>query len=175
MVNLDKEAMAHVRQLCVDIGPRPTGSPGNRAAADYIKSVFRSAGLDVERQRFSCPDWDHEETVLATMAGSKHFDGMVERIRGEKHADVLRVDPWPASDHYTFYSHGVPCIALNSVGVANVNHLPADTTKWISPARLTELVSLVTHLVEALQDETPDWCRPAESDEESSIGLRQGG
>ena len=64
MIDIAKEAMAHVKRLCVDIGHRPIGSPGDHAAADYLEHIFRGAGLDVERQVFSCPTWDHEETAL---------------------------------------------------------------------------------------------------------------
>jgi len=419
MIDAAKEPMAHVKCLCVDIGPRPIGSPGNQAAADYIESVFRDAGLDVERQSFSCPSWDHEETVLelaggrleaaanwrsppcdvtgsivpvgtldilaqadleghiallhgeltqdelsnrastvyyperhrkinelldkklpsavitvspllhsmrhvikdpdiqipsatvspevglelkrhageparlqiaatrsvghsynvlgtkpgtrperivvcahydtvwgspgafdnasgvgvmltlaqilasrelpvglefvafsaeefsgglgadayiqpcglkhipfrwdrpvgerseawkpilaainadgvglelgtntiTTIAASEPFDDMVSAIR-QKYPRVVRVGPWPASDHYTFYSHGVPSIALGVTGgVTNVHHQPIDTIKWISPVKLAELVSLVVEVVDALQDKTSGWCRPEE-------------
>ncbi len=54
----------HLKQLCINIGPRPIGSRGNLAAADYIKAVFRSARLDVVEQRFDCPDWQCIETRL---------------------------------------------------------------------------------------------------------------
>jgi len=54
MVDIAATAMAHVQHLCVDIGHRPTGSPGNQAAADYIENVFRDAGLAIERQTFAC-------------------------------------------------------------------------------------------------------------------------
>jgi len=417
MTDIAKEAMAHVKRLCVDIGPRPIGSPGNQAAADYIESIFRNAGLDVERQSFSCPSWDHRETILelagrrleatanwfslpcdltgtivpvgtldelaqadltghvallygeltqdelsnrastvyyperhretnqlldeklpiaviavcpllnsmrhvikdpdmdipsATVApeiglklvrhagqpvrlriaaarskghscnvlgkkpgtrpervvicahydtvwdapgaydnasgvgvmltlaqvlasrelpvglefyaasaeeftglgadayirqyGLKHipfrwdrqvgeysevwkpilaainsdgvglevgansvtyiaasrpFTAMAEAIRKQKYPGMVRVGPWPASDHYTFYSHGVPSIALGSVGgVMNIHHQPIDTIQWISPVQLAEVVSLVADVVNALQDRTSDWCRP---------------
>ena len=53
MVDIAAQAMAHIRHLCVDIGHRPTGSLNNQAAADYIESVFRDAGLAVERQTFA--------------------------------------------------------------------------------------------------------------------------
>jgi hypothetical protein len=71
------------------------------------------------------------------------------------------VGPWPASDHYTFYSHGVPSIPLGcSGGVANIHHQPIDTIDWLSPAKLAEAVSLIADLVDALQDKTSSWCRP---------------
>jgi aminopeptidase YwaD len=54
MVDIAAQAMAHVQHLCLDIGHRPTGSPNNQAAADYIEGMFRDAGLAVERQTFAC-------------------------------------------------------------------------------------------------------------------------
>jgi aminopeptidase YwaD len=55
---------AHLFHLSLEIGPRPGGSPGNHAAADYIENVFRSCGLAVERQRFSCTGWEAQEGYL---------------------------------------------------------------------------------------------------------------
>lgn len=37
-------ALAHLRVLSVEIGPRPMGSPGEQAALDYAVRAFRSAG-----------------------------------------------------------------------------------------------------------------------------------
>lgn len=51
-------AIRHLRTLCKEIGPRPGGSIGNRAAAAYIESVFRSCGMAVEVQEFTCPVWE---------------------------------------------------------------------------------------------------------------------
>ncbi len=58
------EAMAHIHYLAGEIGPRPVGSTSNRAAADYIERVLAECGLEVERQDFSCPDWEHRGTTL---------------------------------------------------------------------------------------------------------------
>jgi aminopeptidase YwaD len=100
---------------------------------------------------------------ITTIAASKKFDDLVNAIRSEKYPGVVRVDPWPASDHYTFYSHGVPSIALGCTGgVTNIHHQPIDTIKWISPVKLAEVVSLVVAIVETLQDKTSEWCRPKE-------------
>lgn len=97
---------------------------------------------------------------ITTIAGSMAFDDLVNAIRSEKYPGVVRVDPWPASDHYTFYSHGVPSIALGCTGgITNINHQPIDTIKWISPAKLAEVVSLAADVVEALQDKTSEWTR----------------
>ena len=64
MDSLAEEALEHLKALCIDIGHRPAGSPENNTAANYIESVFRGAGLAVERQTFTCSAWEHQETVL---------------------------------------------------------------------------------------------------------------
>jgi hypothetical protein len=58
-----------------------------------------------------------------------------------------------------FSFRGVPAVALSSVGGPNLAHLPSDTPEWISPARLTEVVSLASGLAERLQDKPLGWCR----------------
>lgn len=55
---------AHLHRLAADIGPRPAGSAGNRAAAEYIRSVFESCGLPVELQEIPCPAWEEGQTLL---------------------------------------------------------------------------------------------------------------
>ena len=102
-----------------------------------------------------------------TMGGSQQFDDLMEEIRREMHPRVLRINPWYASDHTVFYTYGVSCIALSSGGVTNVVHQPSDTIQWISPVKLAEQVSLVSRVIEALQDKTSDWCRWPELEEET--------
>ena len=63
-MNIETELARHLQRLCVDIGRRPSGSPGNHAAAEYIGRVLRAAGLEVKEQRYECPAWEHEETRL---------------------------------------------------------------------------------------------------------------
>ena len=99
---------------------------------------------------------------ITTIAGSEAFSAMIEGIRQGKYPGVASTCPWPASDHYTFYSHGVPSIAIScSGGVANHHHQPIDTIHWISAEKLGEVVSLALDVVDELQDKTSDWCRPA--------------
>jgi aminopeptidase YwaD len=54
----------HLKFLCETIGPRPVGSPGYHRAAEYIRTVFGQAGLQVEEIQYECVDWQHERTVL---------------------------------------------------------------------------------------------------------------
>ncbi|MDY7078614.1 MAG: M28 family peptidase [Chloroflexota bacterium] len=63
--DIETRLLNHLTHLCVEIGPRPSGSEENQAAADYIQCAFRAAGLDVEEQRWACPDWQYGETHLA--------------------------------------------------------------------------------------------------------------
>jgi aminopeptidase-like protein len=73
---------------------------------------------------------------------------------------IIRVEPWPASDHYIFYSHGVPSVALTSKGLRDVFHTFSDTFEWISGEKLAESVQLVSDLIEALDQEDLSWSRP---------------
>ena len=54
----------HLKQLCVHIGPRPAGSPGNERAAAYIRSVFEGCGFTLETQPFTMPAWQATATAL---------------------------------------------------------------------------------------------------------------
>jgi Iap family predicted aminopeptidase len=97
--------------------------------------------------------------TLAVFSASPGFEDLVSGLKG-RYPGVVRVDPWPSSDHYTFFSRGVPSIALSSLGLNDTAHTPADTPRGISPARLGEVIRLVEDLVTALQDKTLEWCRP---------------
>jgi aminopeptidase YwaD len=67
---MEAEFTKHLNRLCVEIGPRPIGSPGDHAAADYIQEVLLASGLDVEVQEFECPAWEDQGTDL-TLDGEK--------------------------------------------------------------------------------------------------------
>ncbi len=63
-MNATALAMAHLERLAGQIGPRPSGSEANHAAAEYIAEVFHGAGLDVEEQRYDVTAWQESETLL---------------------------------------------------------------------------------------------------------------
>ncbi|MBN1304345.1 MAG: M28 family peptidase [Anaerolineales bacterium] len=54
----------HHLQTLISFGSRVIASPGNQAAADYIRDVFTRAGLEVEEQSYACTAWEHEATSL---------------------------------------------------------------------------------------------------------------
>lgn len=64
MATLKTQTMEHLRQLAAQIGPRPVGSAGNRAAGEYIHQVMAANGLEVTRQAYPCPDWEALATEL---------------------------------------------------------------------------------------------------------------
>ena len=64
MQPLEQLAAGHLDRLVNGIGPRPSGTEGNRQAAAYIRQVFEAAGLEVEMQEFACPAWEDLGTTL---------------------------------------------------------------------------------------------------------------
>ncbi|HEX5839361.1 MAG TPA: M28 family metallopeptidase [Anaerolineales bacterium] len=98
-------------------------------------------------------------TTAATFSASPDFDALVDAaIR--KVPSMIRVEPWPASDHYIFYSQGVPSIALTSRGIRDIYHTLSDTVEWISAEKLAESVRLVLDLFEELDKKDGTWGRP---------------
>jgi aminopeptidase YwaD len=98
-------------------------------------------------------------TTVACYAGSPAFESLVdEKIKS--YPGVLKVDPWPASDHYIFYSNGAPSVALTSKGLRDLYHTLSDTMEWISPEKLAESVQLVMDLVDVLDTKDLSWSRP---------------
>ena len=55
-------------------------------------------------------------TTAASFAASRDFDALIDE-KVKAYPGIIRVEPWPASDHYIFYSNGTPSIALTSKGI----------------------------------------------------------
>jgi aminopeptidase YwaD len=64
MLNLGSDLGKHLQQLAGRIGTRYIGSPGNRAAQDYIRREMERIGLAVEIQEAACPDWSLRRAIL---------------------------------------------------------------------------------------------------------------
>jgi hypothetical protein len=73
---------------------------------------------------------------------------------------VIKVEPWPASDHYIYYSNGVPSIALTSRGIRDIYHTSSDTFEWISGEKLAEAIQFSLDLIEVLDFKDLSWSRP---------------
>jgi aminopeptidase YwaD len=98
-------------------------------------------------------------TTVTTFVTSQAFELLLDD-KIKKYPGVIRVEPWPASDHYIFYSNGVPSIALTSKGVRDIFHTPTDTIDWISGDKLAESVHLVLDVFEDLDKKDLSWSRP---------------
>jgi aminopeptidase YwaD len=98
-------------------------------------------------------------TTAASFVASQPFDALLEE-KMKRYPGIIRVEPWPASDHYIFYSNGVPSIALTSKGIKDIFHTLSDTMEWISAEKLSEAVQLTLDLVEALDEKELSWTRP---------------
>jgi hypothetical protein len=97
-------------------------------------------------------------TTVASFAASQDFETFVnEKI--SRYPGVVKVEPWPASDHYIFYSHGVPSLALTSRGIQDIYHTPSDTIEWISGDKLAEATQFVLDLFEELDSKDLSWSR----------------
>jgi aminopeptidase YwaD len=98
-------------------------------------------------------------TTVACFAASQAFETLLdEKMRN--YPGVMKVEPWPASDHYIFYSNGVPSIALTSRGIRDIYHTSSDTFEWISGEKLAEAVQLGLDLFEVLDNKDLSWSRP---------------
>ena len=98
-------------------------------------------------------------TTVASFAASQAFETLIDETI-KNFPGVIKVESWPASDHYIFYSNGVPSLALTSIGIRDVYHTLSDTFEWISGQKLTESVQLATDLIEVLDKKDLSWSRP---------------
>lgn len=99
-------------------------------------------------------------TSLATFAGSPAFEEAVEQHRATC-PGIIRVDPWPQSNHYLFFSNGVPSVAISSAGPREIYHTPLDSFETVSPEKLEVVTGLVEGLVRLFDGKAPEWGRAA--------------
>ena len=98
-------------------------------------------------------------TTAACYAASQNFETLLDDMI-KNYPGVIKVEPWPSSDRYVFYSNGVPSIALTSRGIRDVYHTLSDTFEWISSDKLAEAAQLVLDLFAGLEDQDLSWTRP---------------
>jgi hypothetical protein len=85
------KAMAHIRDLSVGIGPRPTGTPAEARAAAYLEKEFTSLGYQVHLQTVPMLDGGMSANVVALPAG---FDPAGQRhLLVGAHYDTVLTSP----------------------------------------------------------------------------------
>ncbi len=124
-----------------------------RRAGDGFNQIVAALNIDGPGPRLAT-------NTLATFAASEAFQNLAASVAG-RYPGVAQVEPWPASDHYIFYSHGVPSLAMTSLGIKDQYHTPHDTIDWLSPAKLDEAAHLALDLLHALDGQSLAWGRPA--------------
>jgi aminopeptidase YwaD len=97
---------------------------------------------------------------ITLMSGSKELQSHLKAIKNDFPA-VQWTSPWYESNHYTFFSNGVPSIPFSCCGVSDLLHTTDDTIGWISPDKLAEVFSLAWNVLIDLQDKTAVWTREA--------------
>jgi aminopeptidase YwaD len=97
---------------------------------------------------------------IAVFSATQNFSDLVDRLTAG-YPGFVRIDPWPASDHYIFYSHGVPSIAMTGVGIKDIYHTPVDSIEWLSPKKLEEAICLAMDILVELDTKDMNWARMA--------------
>jgi Iap family predicted aminopeptidase len=96
---------------------------------------------------------------LAVYSASNALYDFVDAIQ-RQYPGVVRVDPWPESNHSTFSMRGVPSLAFSSVGIRHLAHTPADSIEQVSPAKVSEVIAMVEEIVKGLAGKPLGWSRP---------------
>lgn len=85
------KAMAHIRGLSAGIGPRPTGTPAEARAAEYLVKQLSSWGYQVDLQPVPLPDGGESANVVALPPG---LDPAAERhLLVGAHYDTVPASP----------------------------------------------------------------------------------
>jgi Iap family predicted aminopeptidase len=100
-------------------------------------------------------------TTVASFALSQDMETLLDE-KLKEYPSIIKVAPWPASDHYIFYSHGIPCLAFTGEGIRDIYHTLSDTFEWISGEKLEETIQLALDLIEELDRKDLSWSRPRE-------------
>ena len=96
---------------------------------------------------------------LAVFSASDALFDFTDKVQ-QKYPGVVRVDPWPESNHSTFSMRGVPSLAFSAVGIRHLAHTPADNIEQVSPAKIGEVIAMVEEIVAGLAGKPLDWSRP---------------
>jgi carboxypeptidase Q len=76
----DDYAYRELEHLTENIGPRPTGSPQARVAADYVGEELRKLGLDVRLQPVTVPHWVRGAETAALVEYPAMVPGTTQKI-----------------------------------------------------------------------------------------------
>jgi aminopeptidase YwaD len=122
-----------------------------RRGESYFPEILAAINFDGVGQRVAT-------NSITAIACSPEFEAHAYEL-AQGISGVVRVDPWPQSNHSTFAWRGVPSLAFTSSGRFHNDHLRSDTIDWISPAKLGEVIDLTAAIVASLQEKPAGWTR----------------
>jgi Zn-dependent M28 family amino/carboxypeptidase len=76
----DDYAYREVSHLTENIGPRPSGSPQAKAAADYVAAELRQLGLEVRLEPVTVPHWVRGAETAALVEYAGQVPGTAQKI-----------------------------------------------------------------------------------------------
>jgi len=76
----DEYAYRQVAHLTENIGPRPSGSAGAKAAVDYVAEELRKLGLDVHLEEVKVPHWVRGEETAQLVEYAGQAAGTMQKI-----------------------------------------------------------------------------------------------
>ena len=91
----------------------------------------------------------HALSTVGAIACSQALKSIIREIL-TSYPNVAYKKPGPASNHYTFYSHGVPAILFSSETNLNLAHTTDDTSEWISNKQLNDYFQLTCQLIQRI-------------------------
>lgn len=100
-----------------------------------------------------------ENTSITMFSHSPAFEHAIHQITADYPA-VVWIDPWIQSNHFTFFSRGVPTIALSSLTFERT-HQADDSIEWVNPQKVDESIALVKDIIKLVQSQAADWTRDA--------------
>jgi hypothetical protein len=95
---------------------------------------------------------------LAHFEASADLQDYIDAIHS-RYPGVVRVDPWPESNHSTFSFRGVPSLAFSAVGIRHLAHTPSDSFEQVSPSKVSEVIAMVEEIVKGLAGKPLGWSR----------------
>ncbi len=142
-----EQAYAHVKKLAAEIGPRPAGSEGESQAREYVATILRSYGYQIEEQPFtfqSVNDAGSSVSVTTPLQRSVSACAMALTSSSSVAGTLVAVDQGLASDYagrdvtgkivlikrgqITFREKAANAIAAGASGVIIYNNNPGPFT-----------------------------------------------
>ena len=75
-MNPIKSVQKHMDKLCVEIGSRHVGSPGEAAAVAYICEQFQAGGFETVLETYPTVGWDCQSYSLIDTTANRQFSGI---------------------------------------------------------------------------------------------------